>query len=1136
MKKLLLGALIASLSACTQKPATVRNDASMAQDETTTTPSTDQNDITPGSAPSLAEPIKFSNDIRQSESAAHAAEFRVLGRICDAQRATRYDTLVPQLAKDFKGWLVARPVDGKIMGGRYTIRHYGPSAQTLDRFAFFKALASYLPKGKQRACRTKTVAVKISDDGLIWGRGQIKLNGTFRMGVESAVTLDTTFQARLSDGDVSIAAFRIDHMSRVDTADPLFRDVTDQLGVQNGEAKRTRGVIQSKVDQRALNQIGGLAAIDFDNNGRDDLMVWSWRRSLKILVNDGVGGFHRLERILPSEAVGLAQIYVDLDGDGRAEIVSSNIDSCRLGRAEFGLYTRGNQRFEPKPLALSFKTPCQLPSRVLYGHIEAADLNGDGRLDLIFSGYSNSKSRSERFNLYESDAGMPTRIFVNQGGLKFDEQALERGVTETKFTRMTLAHDLDGDGDIDLYQSNDFGRNSHFENDGTGHFKQIQSGLTTFGHTNGLSLVSLGSSGRTGLFVGGNHDSIGRRFAALAHGRLNKIAARDWDGLTVGNRYLELNPRGQYIDTGGTLKLRGSGWTAGAAVIDANLDGYPDLMLPAGNLSHSNPKAPDYATYYWRAVLSALQTYSKPTNEKESNTEKEMTQDDAEAGKFVGSFGGYQPDEFLLGQSDGFIPLEQTSGLASMTDGRAAVALDFDGDGDEDLAVLSLQGLKLFENTLRPKTTDWLEITVRTKQQHVAYGAKVHVTVDGNRTRTQHVRLTNGVMGQRKSGLLFGLGRSPKKVSVKVVWPSGKTAEFSGLSGRVDIVEGQAPKTRPSGLWPVGTRPRDIERAILPTDFKSVRGTMHKVPASNGRPQIVHLFSAAASRQTVELRMLEALNSEFKNRIEVIGIVGGPGKSGLTMDRPTPFAIASLDKVLAVRLFGKKKRVTLPATFIFDGRGRLKRAFRRPVRSRDIKMALDTGRPTAQDHLDMAMIAGAQSQFGRVRQHLGEALRMNSNSAIAWWRLGQLDAQEKNWPGAVSAFEKADSLVPGTATVLSALGQALLMNEKTDEAIRYFQEVIDLDATANAHLSLARAYSTAGEIEKAAEQVEFAREKNPELLKRLTENMRKQKKATASAEDGIPDALRATPTNSFGKGAATQWPAGLRPTQPQNGD
>ncbi|MBV71507.1 MAG: hypothetical protein CMH52_09155 [Myxococcales bacterium] len=1136
MNRLLLVGLIASLSACNQDPDTLKTDGAAGHSQTSASSKASVNkDITaaPLPTPSLQEPVEFSSDIRKSESAAHAAEFRILGSVCRAQTTRDFKALTAHLSTDFKGWLVDRPVDGKIMAGRYTIRQYGQSQKGLDRRSFFKTLKSYLPGGRIGTCRPKTVSLKISDDGLIWGRGQIQMTGEFMASVHSAVTIEVTFQARIGDGDVAITRLRIDHMSRVDTADPLFRDVTDQLGVQNGQAKRTRGVIQSKVDQRAINQIGGLAAIDFDGNGRDDLMVWSWHRSLKILVNDGIGGFHRLERILPPDAVGLAQLYIDLDDDGRAEIVSSNVDSCRHGRAEFGLYTRGNQRYEAKPLALSFKSPCQLPSRMLYSHIEAADLNGDGKLDLIFSGYSNGNSRSNRFNLYDSDAGETTRIFINQGALKFDEQALERGVKESRFTRMTLAHDLDSDGDVDLYQSNDFGRNTLFDNDGTGHFKAIQSSLTTFGHTGGLSLVSLGATGRTGLFAGGNRDSVGRRLTVHANARLNKIAARDWQRLALGNRYFELNSKGQFIDLGDTLKLRGSGWTAGAAVIDANLDGYPDLMLPTGNLSHSDPNAPDYATYYWRTMLTALEQYSKTTTEAEMPMGIETTQDDAEAGKFVGSFGGHQSDEFLLGQNDGFISLGQTSGLASTTDGRAAVALDFDGDGDEDLAVLSLQGLKLFENTLSPKANEWLLITVKTAKQRIAYGSKVHVTIDEGRTRTQHVRLTNGVMGQRKPGLLFGLGRDSKKVSVKVVWPSGKTAQFSGLSGRVDIVDGQAPKVIPQTIWPVGTRPRAIERVIRPTKFKSTRGTSHTVPTTGGRPQVIHIFSASSSRQTAELRLLETLNSEFKGRIEVIGINGGTQKAGLTANGPSSFPVAELDKTLAMRLFGKTKRITLPATFVFDGRGRLKRAFRRPVSARDIKMALDTGRPTAQDHLDMAMIAGAQSKFGRVRQHLGEALRMNSNSALAWSRLGQLDAQEKNWPGAVSAFRKADSLVPGAKAMASALGHALLMNEETDEAIEYLKQVVDLDATADAHLGLARAYSTKGEIEKAAEQVEFAREKNPELLKRLTDKMKEQKKAAASEQDSIPDALKATPTNAFGKGQPSQWPAGLKPTTPK---
>ena len=63
----------------------------------------------------------------------------------------------------------------------------------------------------------------------------------------------------------------------------------------------------------------------------------------------------------------------------------------------------------------------------------------------------------------------------------------------------------------------------------------------------------------------------------------------------------------------------------------------------------------------------------------------------------------------------------------------------------------------------------------------------------------------------------------------------------------------------------------------------------------------------------------------------------------------------------------------------------------------DIKLALDTGSMSAQDHMDLAMAAAAAKQFKPVRHHLAKALKLNPRSAIAWWRMGKLEAQDKHW-------------------------------------------------------------------------------------------------------------------------------------------
>ncbi len=234
----------------------------------------------------------------------------------------------------------------------------------------------------------------------------------------------------------------------------------------------------------------GLAWLDYDGDGWLDLylaqggLLPGCSVSPKILVNRlyrnmGDGSFeNRTEEAgVGDGGYGQGVAVGDIDGDGDPDLYVANYGPDRLYR------NQGNGRFRDVT-SMAGLGDGGWSSSAAFG-----DLDGDGDLDLYVVRYldapvSNSVSCSsrqqvaggfERVGIYchpSTYAGLPDRLYVNDGKGRFREMASAVGIVQdgaAKGLGVVLA-DLDGDMDLDIYVSNDSTANQLFENDGRGRF------------------------------------------------------------------------------------------------------------------------------------------------------------------------------------------------------------------------------------------------------------------------------------------------------------------------------------------------------------------------------------------------------------------------------------------------------------------------------------------------------------------------------------------------------------------------------------------------------------------------------------------------------------------------------------------
>ncbi len=147
----------------------------------------------------------------------------------------------------------------------------------------------------------------------------------------------------------------------------------------------------------------------------------------KLTESDSIN-FLTNQYIYIGSGVGVA----DFNNDGLQDIFFAGEQvSCKL------YINKGNFKFEDITGNAGLQT-----TKWCTG-VTIVDINNDGLMDIYVS-VSHSRNEEQRKNL----------LFVNQGGLKFKEQAVDYGLDNAGFSTQAAFFDYDNDGDLDMYLMN----------------------------------------------------------------------------------------------------------------------------------------------------------------------------------------------------------------------------------------------------------------------------------------------------------------------------------------------------------------------------------------------------------------------------------------------------------------------------------------------------------------------------------------------------------------------------------------------------------------------------------------------------------------------------------------------------------
>jgi tetratricopeptide (TPR) repeat protein len=568
--------------------------------------------------------------------------------------------------------------------------------------------------------------------------------------------------------------------------EPLFTDVTAAAGLDG-----FRAFAGGRTSQLPEDMGPGAAWGDYDGDGDDDLFLVSQggplggsaerRARSRLYRNLGGGKFAEDERFPETRILGMGAAWGDYDGDGRLDLVVTGYGSLRLFHNRDGVLVR-DRAIDDRP--------------GFWSGASWSDFDRDGDLDLYVCGYvryvedDQGASRTTRqygeavpYTLNPASFE-PARnlLFRNDGEGGFAEIAEELGAANPEGRGLgALWHDLDGDGWQDLYVANDISDNALLLNR-RGRFEDTSHAawVADYRGAMGLAAGDWNRDGDDDLFV--TH-WVAQENALYDSLRNDLEAGRPLRFMDVADQ------RGL-----GQIALQRIGW--GTEFGDLDSDGWLDLVVANGSTFENGESPP-----------------------------------------------GLRPEPpFLFWNNAGrsfhdLVPLHGE--LAEPRVGRGLALADYDIDGDLDLLIVERDGgVRLWRNEMPQQQRIGLRL-VRTDRLPVE-GSSVRLSLpDGVVRRTID---SVSYLSQSSRTLHLGLGRVERVAGLEIFWPDGSTRKIESLTAGAlwEIDEGSPPIRLAS--W---TSPAASSRERLAEFWRLQRSAMQAFKVDADCERAIALFGQA---------------------------------------------------------------------------------------------------------------------------------------------------------------------------------------------------------------------------------------------------------------------------------------------------